>query len=80
MKPNNQFTTIIVAKDKLTASRNSLLNVLREYNHYDLTSNSGKHPAFGTISVAQWIEFIGLHEKRHLLQIRELATIANESR
>jgi uncharacterized damage-inducible protein DinB len=72
MKPNNEFTTLKEAKDKLTTSRHTLLNVLKAYDQSDLTANSGKHPAFGTISVAQWIEFIGLHEKRHLSQLKEL--------
>jgi uncharacterized damage-inducible protein DinB len=72
LKPKKEFTTLKEAKEKLTTSRHSLLNVLKAYDLSDLTSNSGKHPAFGTISVVQWIEFIGLHEKRHLSQIKEL--------
>jgi hypothetical protein len=30
------------------------------------------HPVFGAISIKQMIEFIGLHEKRHIEQIKEI--------
>ncbi len=29
------------------------------------------HPVFGPMDVAQWVDFIGVHEERHLAQIRE---------
>jgi uncharacterized damage-inducible protein DinB len=74
MKPNKEFTSISQAKERLESSRHSLLELLKEYDAIDLKVNSGKHPAFGTISVEQWVEFIGLHERRHLAQIKERFT------
>jgi hypothetical protein len=75
MKPSREFTSILQAKEKLAASRQSLMRVIEAFEPSELSANSGKHPAFGTISVEQWVEFIGLHEKRHLAQIREIIEI-----
>lgn len=71
MKPSKEFTSILQAKEKLASSRESLMELLEAYDTSELKGNSGKHPAFGTISVEQWVEFIGLHERRHLAQIKE---------
>jgi hypothetical protein len=71
MKPNKEFTSFLQAKESLTFSRQSLMELLEAYTPSELKVNSGKHPAFGTISVEQWVEFIGLHERRHLAQIKE---------
>jgi hypothetical protein len=72
MKPIKEFTSILQAKERLDSSRKSLIELLEVYDPEELKVNSGKHPAFGTISVEQWVEFIGLHEKRHLAQIKEM--------
>ena len=72
MKPKHELTSLAEAKEKLTASRRSLLETLNGYDFSDFKANSGKHPAFGTINVEHWIEFIGLHELRHLEQIKEI--------
>ena len=37
----------------------------------DLTKISAPHPIFGPINGYQWILFIGLHEERHLNQLKE---------
>ncbi|KHL95509.1 hypothetical protein QW71_12445 [Paenibacillus sp. IHB B 3415] len=29
------------------------------------------HPVFGPMDVAQWVDFIGIHEERHLAQLKE---------
>ena len=38
----------------------------------DLEDKSVTHPVLGAMSVKQMIEFVGLHEKRHIGQIREI--------
>jgi hypothetical protein len=35
-----------------------------------------KHPYLGELSLKQWVEFIGYHEKRHLLQLAEVKSEA----
>jgi uncharacterized damage-inducible protein DinB len=71
MKPKKEFTSLLQAKERLASSRQSLMELLELYDPSEFKANSGKHPAFGTISVEQWVEFIGLHERRHLAQIKE---------
>ena len=38
------------------------------------------HPAFGPLNAAQWLAFVGMHEERHLRQIKRLleATMKSE--
>jgi uncharacterized damage-inducible protein DinB len=38
----------------------------------DLTLAAYPHPAWGDLNLAQWLAFIGLHEGRHLAQIKRL--------
>jgi hypothetical protein len=38
----------------------------------DLGAATYPHPAFGEFNPAQWLAFIGLHERRHLRQIENL--------
>jgi hypothetical protein len=38
----------------------------------DLNAATYPHPAFGELDIAQWLAFIGLHEGRHLRQIKNL--------
>lgn len=38
----------------------------------DLTVAAYPHPAWGDLNLAQWLAFIGLHEGRHLAQIKRL--------
>ncbi|MBS2970204.1 DinB family protein [Metabacillus sp. KIGAM252] len=42
---------------------------------FDLTSRALKHPVLGELSIKQWVEFVGYHEERHLLQIKEAKEI-----
>jgi uncharacterized damage-inducible protein DinB len=38
----------------------------------NLNAATYPHPAFGELDIAQWLAFIGLHERRHLRQIKNL--------
>jgi uncharacterized damage-inducible protein DinB len=38
------------------------------------------HPAFGMLNVGQWLAFIGIHEERHLGQIKRLVETMNDER
>ena len=38
----------------------------------DLTAAAYPHPYWGDLNLAQWLAFIGLHEGRHLGQIKQL--------
>lgn len=72
LKPDGMFVSLEIARTKLDESRQILKEILQSYQESDFLENSAKHPIFGTMSVAQLIEFIGLHELRHLKQIEEV--------
>lgn len=38
-----------------------------------LSQVSVAHPAFGSLNVYQWVEFVAVHEARHTAQIEEIA-------
>ncbi|APH03953.1 DinB family protein [Bacillus weihaiensis] len=57
----------------LESSRKELFTLIDSIpNDIDLTTRGFIHPAFKTLSLKQWIEFIGYHERRHLEQIHEI--------
>ena len=57
----------------LTESRGNLLNVLRAIHDKSvLSKKAAKHPAFGELSLEQWIELLYLHEQRHIEQIKDI--------
>lgn len=70
--PSNDFITLDIMKSKLAASREALINVVNSADQLLLEQRTYPHPAFGELSLHQWIPFVGLHEKRHLAQIEEL--------
>ncbi|MGD6796617.1 DinB family protein [Metabacillus indicus] len=57
---------------KLDRSRRELINFAETAPEQDLEAKAMKHPHLGDLSLKQWIEFIGYHEKRHLLQLLEV--------
>jgi hypothetical protein len=70
--PSDQFITLEEMQEKLRQSRQLLMKVAKEATPSDLEQKSFPHPAFGTMSLKQWILFVIYHEKRHLAQIEEL--------
>ncbi|SDI42678.1 DinB family protein [Natribacillus halophilus] len=72
-QPTSEFMTLAEIKERLDHSRATLMKALHVVeDDAILSQKSAKHPAFGTMDLEQWIEFIGLHERRHLKQIEEL--------
>jgi hypothetical protein len=56
----------------LQASREALLQVLRDGDGLDLGSVMANHAVLGDIDVYRWCMFIGQHEERHERQIRAI--------
>lgn len=57
----------------LNQSRNKLLTLLDTIKDPSLlVEKSGTHPAFGKMPLNQWIDFIYLHEQRHIQQMNEI--------
>ncbi|MGI2747807.1 DinB family protein [Bacillus cytotoxicus] len=56
----------------LEHSRQELLHTLHSIiDEKELYQNSLKHPVFQELSLYQWIQFLDLHEQRHLTQLKE---------
>ncbi|MGE7183158.1 DinB family protein [Peribacillus sp. NPDC006672] len=70
--PSEAFQTLSEVKDKLSESRKAFIQVVNHAKLNDLEQKSFPHPLFKELSLKQWITFVGLHEKRHLMQIEEL--------
>ena len=57
----------------LKKSRENLLNVFRAIDDKSiLNKKAAKHPAFGELSLEQWIELLYIHEQRHIEQIKDI--------
>lgn len=69
--PSDTFKTLCEMKQELHNSRLFLLDVYDCSNKQALMSKSLKHPIFGQIPLFQWFPFVGMHEKRHLKQLKD---------
>ena len=72
LEPSTSFQTLSELKERLTQSRELLLQTIADLNEQQLDEKSFKHPVFGTLSIRQWVSFVGYHEERHRLQIEEV--------
>ena len=72
VEPSDSFRTLTELKGMLSESRNQFNQVVGLADPRELEQKSFPHPMFKDLSLKQWIPFVGLHEKRHLMQIEEL--------
>lgn len=70
--PNDDFATLEELKLKLTATHQGLVKVAENAHESQLNAKGFPHPVFGQMSLKQWVPFVGYHEKRHTLQIKEV--------
>ncbi|OLN23687.1 hypothetical protein BTO30_02825 [Domibacillus antri] len=77
-KPPYDYRTLQQMKDRLYISRDQLLRLLEQTDEETLNNKSYPHSSFGPMPLSQWVPFIGLHEKRHLLQIEEIKERLNK--
>lgn len=72
--PRDAPTTLAEALERLRASREALHELMALRTFEELASISAPHPipAFGAISGVGWLALIGVHERRHIEQIRAL--------
>jgi hypothetical protein len=64
--------TLADALAKLARTRADIEAMRPRLESADLGAATYPHPAFGEFNSAQWLAFIGLHERRHLRQIENL--------
>jgi uncharacterized damage-inducible protein DinB len=58
---------------KLEETRQAFLDLLERADGLAVSGITAPHPAFGTLNFHQWAVFLGAHDARHALQIREMA-------
>ena len=71
-KPSNDFATLEELKFKLNITHQKLKKVEETADEKGLEVKGFPHPVFGQMSLKQWIPFVGHHEMRHILQIKEV--------
>lgn len=78
--PSDNYQTIPQITDKLNESRKRLNELYDRLDHAVLRTKSMKHPVFGNVSLHQWFPFVGLHEKRHVKQLKKSLINIKEKR
>lgn len=76
--PEERFRTLEEMRHRLDQSHNKLYEVYNAADQGLLVRNSMPHPLFGRIPLIQWFEFVALHERRHLAQLKETLRELNE--
>lgn len=69
--PTEEYKSKLEMKEQLYESRLFLLDVYESSTDDVLRRKSFKHPIFGQVPLIQWFPFVGLHEKRHLKQLKK---------
>jgi len=71
-QPTDDEASILEMEEKLATSHQALQKIANEYSEATLAKKAMPHPAFGKMSLDQWITFVGYHEERHTKQIEEV--------
>lgn len=71
LQPKGKFSSIEEARNALGETREATMFLLHNKSEETLEKYSFPHPSFGDMNLAQWVEFIGWHELRHLDQMKE---------
>ncbi|WP_171716424.1 DinB family protein [Paenibacillus phytohabitans] len=69
--PSEEVIPLGDVRARLDQSRSDLKTVLAQSEESLWNRKLYPHPVFGTMDVAQWVDFIGIHEERHLAQLKE---------
>lgn len=64
--------TIEESLAKLSESKSTLRALQPRIEAVDATNTAFPHPAFGNLNLYEWLAFLGLHEARHLQQIKRI--------
>jgi len=69
--PTEDYKTKQEMQKEIHESRVLLLDVYESSTKDVFREKSFKHPIFGQVPLMQWFPFVGLHEKRHLKQLKK---------
>lgn len=70
--PTEEFIPLGDVRARLDQSRSALETVLAQSDKDVWSRKAYPHPVFGMMDVAQWVDFVGIHEERHLAQLKEV--------
>lgn len=70
--PSESYASLDELKQKLATTHRGLIELANSADDSLLEQKAFPHPTFGLMHLKQWIPFIGWHEKRHILQIKEV--------
>ncbi len=70
--PGDDFLKLDDLKQRLAGTHEGLKELVNETDEEKLKARAYPHPAFGKVSLSQWIPFVGYHEMRHIEQIKEV--------
>src|SRR5699024_9191397 len=71
-QPTDDEASIIEKEEKLETTHQAWQKNANEYSEATLAKKAMTHPAFGNMSLDQWVTFVGYHEDRHTKQIEEV--------
>lgn len=71
MRPNGQ-ASLADSLASLQGTRAAIESLRPRLEAADLSVAAYPHPHWGDLNLAQWLAFIGLHEGRHLAQVKRL--------
>ena len=71
MRPGGQ-AALADSLASLGATRAAIESLRPRLEAVDLTVAAYPHPFWGDLNLAQWLAFIGIHEGRHLAQVKRL--------
>jgi hypothetical protein len=57
----------------LDAARDELKRTVSADHTINFATITAPHPVFGTLTLYEWVDFVGSHMQRHAAQIRELS-------
>lgn len=72
LSPREEYLTLSSLFNQLRQTRRSLIHAIEELGMNQLDNKVAEHPIFGTVSLAQYVEILYLHEMRHMEQISDL--------
>ncbi|NDI33274.1 DinB family protein [Chengkuizengella sediminis] len=73
IQPSDQYMSKQDILSLLSESRDQLIGILNNIEDHSLLSHlSLSHPFLGRLNLDQYLEFIGIHEQRHIKQIEDL--------
>lgn len=70
--PADKHATLTELQTRLGRSRARLEQLIEQADPQQLQQKTMNHPVFGPLTLEEWHEFVGLHEQRHLEQMKDI--------